>query len=149
MLPVRVERRHMPSRWLDPFGDADLWGNFDRMIDRVFGSREGSPSFHPADIWEDAEKIHIELEMPGIMGEHVNISYEDGLLRIEGELPMPERKGNVYVAERQYGKFMRTFQIPNVVDPNKIQATFHDGILEIVCEKKVESKPHKIEIQTK
>jgi HSP20 family protein len=148
MLPVRVERRHTPGRWLDPFADADLWGNFDRMVDRVFGGREGMVSYHPADIWEDAEKIHIELEMPGIKAEHVNMSYEDGLLRIEGELPTPERKGNVYMSERQYGKFVRTFQIPNVDDPNSIQASFHDGILEIVCEKKMESKPHKIEIKT-
>jgi HSP20 family protein len=150
MLPVRVERRNIPNRWLDPFADADLWSNFDRMVERVFGPRGegGAGTFYPADIWEDAEKIHIELEMPGMKAEQVNINYEDGLLRIEGERAAPERKGNVYLAERQYGKFVRTFQIPNVVDPNSIQATFREGVLEITCEKKVESKPHKIQIQS-
>jgi HSP20 family protein len=52
------------------------------------------------------------------------------------------------MGERVYGKFSRTFQLPNVVDPNKIHASFKEGVLEITCEKKAETKPHKIEIKT-
>ncbi len=149
MLPVRVERRrNVPSRWLDPFADVDLWSNFDRMVERVFGGHEGMSPMYPADIWEDEGMIHIELELPGMKAEEVNVSYEDGLLRIEGERTAPERKGSVHMGERVYGKFSRTFQLPNVVDPNKIQASFKDGVLEITCEKKPETKPHKIEVKT-
>jgi HSP20 family protein len=149
MLPVRVERRrNVPSRWFDTFTDMDLVSNFDRLVDRVFGMREGQTEFYAADVWEDEGSVHVELELPGLKVEDVNISYEDGLLRIEGEKKALEHKGNVYLSERSYGKFIRTFQIPNIVDPNSIQATFRDGILEVTAQKKPETKPHKIEIKT-
>jgi HSP20 family protein len=138
----------VPGRWLDPFADVDLLSNFDRMVDRVFGGRESLPLLYPADIWEDEENIHIEMELPGVTAENISLSYEDGLLRIEGERVSPERKGTVYMSERQYGRFSRTFQLPNVIDQNDIQANFRDGMLMITCAKKPETKPHKIEIRT-
>ncbi len=149
MLPVRVERRrNYPSRWLEPFSDVDLLSNFDRMVDRIFGGHEGRAEFYPADVWEDENTIHVELELPGFRPEEVSVNYEDGLLRIEGERKPIERKGNVYLSERSYGRFTRTFQIPNVVNAGEIQATFKDGVLEIRCAKKPETKPHKIEVKT-
>lgn len=149
MLPVRVERRrNQPTRWLEPFADMDLISNFDRLVDRVFGMREGATEFYAADIWEDENNVHVELELPGLKAEDIRISYEDGMLKIEGEKKAPEHKGNVYLSERSYGKFIRTFQVPSGVNPDSIQATFRDGILEITAEKKPETKAHKIEIKT-
>jgi len=149
MLPVRVERRrNYPSRLLEPFSYIDVMNNFDRMVDRIFGWHEGRSEFYPADVWEDENMVHLELELPGVKPEDVNVSYEDGLLRIEGERKPIEHKGNIYLAERQFGKFTRTFQIPNVINPNEIKASFKDGILEISCAKKPETKPHKIQVTT-
>jgi len=149
MLPVRVERRrNVPSRWFDPWGEMDLMSNFDRMVDRIFGMREGQPISYAADIWEDDDNVHLELELPGIKPEDVSVSYEDGLLRIEGERKPVEHKGTVYLTERAYGKFFRTFQVPGSVDPEKIEAHFHDGILDITIAKKPETKPHKIKVKT-
>jgi HSP20 family protein len=149
MLPVKVERRrNYPSRWLEPFADMDVMTNFDRLVDRVFGGHEARSEFYPADVWEDENTIHVEMELPGFKSGEVNVSYEEGLLRIEGERKPIEHKGNVYLAERSFGKFIRTFQIPNVVNAGEIRATFKEGILEIQCEKKPETKPHKIEVKT-
>ncbi len=149
MLPVRVERRrNYPTRWLDPFGETDLMTNFDRMVDRIFGWHEGRGEFYPADVWEDENHVYLELELPGFKLGEVNVSYEDGLLRIEGERKPVEHKGNVFLSERQFGKFTRTFQIPNIVNANEIHATFKDGILEIQCAKRPETKPQKIEVKT-
>jgi len=149
MLPVRVERRrNVPSRWLDPWSEMDLMSNFDRMVDRIFGGREGATGFYPADIWEDEDNIHIEMELPGMKPEDVSVSYEDGILRIEGEKKQVEHKGNMYLTERSYGKFIRTFQAPSTIDPNKIEAHFRDGILDIKAAKKAETKAQKIEVKT-
>jgi len=138
----------MPSRWLDPFADLDVMGNFDRMVSRFFGDREEPTELFPSDIWEDEDKVHVELELPGVKPEDVSVSYEDGILRIEGEKKQPEHKGNVHLSERDYGRFHHTFQLPNVIDPSGIQANFRNGVLEVTGTKKPETKPHKIEVKT-
>jgi HSP20 family protein len=147
MLPVRVEKRRTPlNRWLDPL-DMDLLTNFDRVVDRFFGPQDGRFGVLPADVWEDENNIMLELELPGLKPEEVNVSFEDGLLRIEGERKEPEHKGETYISERVYGKFSRTFQLPKVIDPQTMQANFHDGVLVVTCPKKPETRPKKIEIK--
>jgi len=150
MLPVRVERRrNLPSRWLEPLSEMDWMTNFDRLVDRVFGMREAGGAYLPADVWEDDDNLYIELELPGLKAEDVSISYKDGLIQIEGDRKTEEHKGNVYMSERFSGRFSRTFQVPNVIDPDHIEATFKEGILALKCAKKAETKAHKIEIKTK
>jgi len=149
MIPVRVERhRGGPNRWLEPLGDLDLFSDFDRLVDRMFGSREGGRVWYRADVWEDNENLYVELEMPGLKSEDVNLSYEDGILRIEGEKKAPDRTGQYHLSERRFGKFVRAFQLPNVVDPNSIEATFKDGILTVKLAKRPDTKARQIEIKT-
>ena len=128
--------------------DIDLFSDFDHLVDRMFGSREGTRLWYRADIWEDNEHLHVAIEMPGLTPEDVNLSYEDGILRVEGEKKAPERTGEYHLAERRFGKFVRAFQLPNVVDPGSIEATFKDGILTIKLAKRPETKARHIEIKT-
>ena len=147
MIPVRVERpTTLPTRWFEPFGDVEWLSDFDRWAERLLGRHDGRG--YPADIWEDEESLHVELKLPGINTEDVSLSYEDGILRIEGEKRPVEHKGEEHLTERRFGKFVRTFQLPNEVDPEHMEANFKDGILHITLAKRPESRPRKIEIKT-
>ncbi len=148
MIPVRVEKhRLVPSRWLNPLYDLDTAGDFENLVDRFFGGSNNG-GWYPADIWEDADSLHIEVEIPGFKKDDVNLSYEDGILRIEAEKKGVPHEGESHLSERRYGKFVRAFQLPNVVDSDSIKASFTDGVLTVTLAKRAEAKPRKIAIET-
>ncbi len=145
MLPAKVRRSNL-SRVFDPLTDWDIFTDLDRVFDRLFGPNAGG--YYPADIWEDDENIYVEMEVPGLTGDEIEVSFEGPILRVEGEKKQPERKGNIHLSERRYGRFVRTFHLPNIIDPENIKATCNKGILTITCAKKPENKPKKIEVKT-
>ncbi len=139
---ARIKKLNM----LEPFRDLNSLGDFEGALDRAFGAYLGG--YYPAEIWEDGENVYVEVELPGLKIEDVNLSFEDGILRIEGEKKEVQRDQQVHLSERRYGKFVRTFHLPNVIDAENIQAKFVDGILSITCAKRPEVKPKKIEIKS-
>ena len=144
MIPVLVRHRNrLPSLWRSAFEDLDWF----RDLEGVSGGRTVYGRY-ATDIWEDKDALHVAMELPGLTAEHVAIDFEDSVLKIEGERTQPERSGEHHLAERQYGKFVRTFRMPNVVDPENVEATFKDGVLHVTLAKRPETKPRKIEIAT-
>lgn len=99
------------------------------------------------DVAEDADKIHVKVEVPGMEEKDLRINYEDGVLTISGERKFDRRDDRSYHRiERAYGAFIRTFSLPRSVDPSKIVANYRNGVLEIEIPKKEESKPKQIQI---
>jgi len=123
-----------------------------REIDRLFEdtfARDGNNWTPAVDIKESDTDIRIDLELPGLRPEDVEITAENGLLTIRGE-KRSERKegddGRFHVVERSYGTFMRTFTLPQGVDENQIQAEFNDGVLSIRIPKAALPQPKRIQI---
>ena len=123
-----------------------------REIDRLFEdtfTRDGNNWTPAVDIKESDSDIRIDLELPGMKPEQVEITAENGLLTIRGE-KQSERKegdeGRYHVVERSYGTFMRTFTLPQGVDENQIQAEFKDGVLSIRIPKAALPQPKRIQI---
>jgi HSP20 family protein len=100
----------------------------------------------PVDVIEDKDAYHFYFEMPGLKNESIDARVEDGQLIVEAERPRPEwpRETRVRVAERDYGKTHRAFELPNDASHDRIAASYKDGVLEVTVEKKPESKPAKI-----
>ncbi len=123
-----------------------------REIDRLFEdtfARDGN-SFTPAvDIKENDNEIRLELELPGLKPEDVEIMAENGVLTIRGE-KRSERKENednrYQVVERTYGTFLRTFQLPLGVDEEQIKADFESGVLTLHIPKAALPQPKRIQI---
>jgi HSP20 family protein len=86
--------------------------------------------------------------LPGIPKEKINIDFNEGVLTISGERSEERREeGTTYHRmERSYGKFMRQFALPQDVDPSAINASYKDGVLEVVVPKP-EQKRTRINIQ--
>jgi HSP20 family protein len=99
-----------------------------------------------ADVIEDRDAYHFYFEMPGFTNESIDARVEDGHLLVAAERTRPEwpQETKVLVAERGYGKTYRAFGLPNDASPEKIEARYKDGVLQVTVGKKPESKSAKI-----
>jgi HSP20 family protein len=125
-----------------------------REIDRLFedtfagnGAQGWTPSVN---IRESADALAFEVELPGLKSEQVEVTCDNGVLTIRGER-RDERKegeeGRYHLIERSYGSFSRSFQLPQNVDEDQIQASFEDGMLMVRVPKGAIPQPRRIEIQ--
>jgi HSP20 family protein len=99
------------------------------------------------DVSEDKKNIMVEVEIPGMDTENVNVNIDGNILTIEGKkvLKEEERKKNYSRTERSVGSFMRSFTLPPSVNVEEISASYNKGILTILIPKKFEAR--RIEIK--
>lgn len=120
----------------------------DRLFEDTFG-REGG-TFTPAvDIKESEQEISLEVELPGLKPENVEVIADNGVLTIRGEKQSERKEGedNRYqVVERTYGTFVRTFQLPPGVDEDQIKGEFANGLLTVSIPKAALPQPKRIQI---
>ena len=101
----------------------------------------------PVDVAETQDKILVRAEVPGIRQEDISIEFENGLLTLRGERKIEKAEGVTWHrVERIYGNFSRSFTLPRSVDPEKITASYREGILEVEVPKREEAKPKHIKI---
>jgi len=104
----------------------------------------------PVDVAETQEKILVRAEVPGMKQEDIQIEFENGLLTIRGERKIEKTETVTWLrVERTYGNFSRSFTLPRTVDPEKISASYREGVLEIEVPKREEAKPKQIRIEVK
>jgi HSP20 family protein len=119
------------TRW-EPFAElADMRQRFDRLLGELGdGEREWMPAI---DMVRDNGDLVVRAEVPGIKPEEIEVKAEEGTLTISGKHEeAEEEKGKHFVRrERRYGAFVRTMALPDGVDPKKIKASTHDGVLEV------------------
>jgi len=101
------------------------------------------------DIFEDKDKYTLKLDLPGIKKEAVKISFVDGKLSVSGErVQESEHKDSkCHRIERSFGRYYRSFNLPENVQTDKINAEFKEGQLTISVPKAEEVKPNEIEIK--
>jgi HSP20 family protein len=102
------------------------------------------------DIFENKDQVVIEVELPGMKPEDVQISIENNVLTIQGEkkFEKKEESDNYHRIERRYGSFTRSFTLPPTVNSDDIKAEFDNGLLRVTIAKREEAKPRRIEIKT-
>jgi HSP20 family protein len=107
-------------------------------------------SWIPAcDVFEDQDAVKIVAEVPGVRPEDVKISLENNLLTIRGEKRQQaeEKTERVHRYERSYGSFERAFSLPTTVDPEKIAASYANGILTVTIPKAERARPREIPVK--
>ena len=102
----------------------------------------------PADIFEDADGITIQLDMPGVLKDGISVKADRNGLVVEGDasIAMPEGLEAVY-AEIRTGRYRRSFTLTGELDADGIEASIKDGVLVIRVPKRPELKPRRIEVQ--
>jgi len=107
-------------------------------------------NFVPAvDVYEDAQKVVLKLEVPGVRREDLDIRVEGRTLTVKGErkFESEEKEENFRRIERRFGSFVRSFTLPSSVDTDTVDATSQDGVLSVTLAKKAEAKPKQIEVK--
>lgn len=101
------------------------------------------------DISEDEKEYLIKAELPDIPREAVKVNVENGVLAIQGErrFEKEEKDKRYHRIERSYGSFLRSFEVPENVDPAKVSAEFKDGILRVHLPKSEQSRPKAVEVK--
>jgi len=144
------------ERW-DPFRNmTDIQGEVNRLFDNFLG-RPTAATNGPAlrtwapvlDMRETKDDLVLSFELPGVSEKDVSLSITGDLLTVRGErtLNRESKDESVHHVERIYGKFERSVQLPMPVQPERVKATYRDGILEVKLPKAEEVKPKAIKIE--
>ncbi len=128
-------------------------------MNRLFGSAfdtqgalanggTGSRWIPPMDLVEDDEHFVVRADLPGVEEKDVSVELEDNVLTIAGERPSAakQREEGYYRIERPSGTFSRSLTLPEGIDPEGINASFTNGVLEVRIPKPEERKPRKVAI---
>jgi len=124
----------------------------DRVFDAFFGQNEQQARrwVPPVDLVEAEDHFVLKADLPGLSEEDVSIEVQDGSLTISGERKAEheEHARGWYRIERAFGSFNRSLTLPDGVDPDRIQASFSHGVLEVRIPKPEQRKPRRIEISS-
>ena len=154
LIPWRNKSRSpmtAPERPLSSFR-AEIDSLFDRFFREPWsggGLLSGAGMFPQLDMVGSDNDVTIRAEVPGVRPEDVKIEVTGNLLKLSGEKSeQKEEQGRDYVCcERQFGAFSRVIQLPTSVDPNKVDATYKDGVLTVKLNKHAEAKPRRITVR--
>ena len=146
-------------RW-DPFQDLrsaqDEMAQMSPMLAHALGlhtQQQGSATataWAPAlDISERKDAYLVTVELPGVEADDLDITLEDGLLTIQGErhFAHDSSEQQFHRVERRYGTFRRSITLPAHVMAEGIQASFDNGVLQILVPKAEEAKPKRIQVR--
>ncbi|TIO80260.1 MAG: Hsp20/alpha crystallin family protein [Mesorhizobium sp.] len=103
------------------------------------------------DLVEKANAYEITAELPGIDEKNIEIKLANNVLTIKGEKneEKEEKEKDYYLSERRYGSFQRSFQLPEGVDADKIDASFAKGVLTVKLPKTAEARKAEKKITVK
>lgn len=135
------------NRGFDPFNGATQ--DLDTFVQRVFG-RDASLSPYAVDIYEDADQLHVDAELPGFTKDQIDVTIDNNVLTITADRTASAEKENEksgwLLRERRHTRFQRSFSLPNTIDGSSVDAKLVDGVLQVVLNKRQEAKPRKITI---
>jgi HSP20 family protein len=136
------------TRW-EPFAElGELRGRLDRMLGEL---TDGERTWMPAiDVERDNGNLVVRADVPGIKPDEVKIEIQDDILTVSGQheerKETKDKDKHFLRRERRYGAFSRSMALPMGVDPKKIKAKTHDGIVEVTIPLPKEAKKETITI---
>ena len=144
------------SRW-DPFGEMlSLRDAMNQLFESSYvnparTSAAGTLSM-PLDLRETNDAFIVDVVVPGVRPEDLDISLEDNVLTISGETRQEQQTGeqqsNYHRVERRYGRFSRAVSLPTQVNADEVRATLEHGVLHLEIPKAEQVKPRKITVNT-
>ena len=139
---------------------GDVFADFDdlqRQLDRLLGARDANASiravrrgaFPAVNVGTTPDAVEIYAFAPGIDVRSLDVTVDKGLLTISGERTGRTADGaqlQVYARERAEGPFRRVVSLPEDADPDKVSASYRNGIVHIHVQKREASRPRRIQI---
>jgi len=136
------------DRW-NPFREFEnLYSQMGQLMHSTFGQLdENSAGWSPlADLSETDDAYLVEVDLPGVKRDDIDIELHGKLLDVTGELKEKEREGLLRHRTRRVGRFHYRVQLPDAVDADKVEAALSDGVLTVTVPKVEAAKPKRIAI---
>lgn len=158
VLPVRRHRagetaeRRFPTWTHDPITEFDdLFDRMGRLLESTVGGgfTPALPTmgFTPlADLIETDEEFLVEVELPGVKREDVDVEIDDRELIISGEIKEHERPGVLRRSTRRSGRYELRLRVGSDVNADAVRASLQEGVLMVTVPKVAAAKPHHVEI---
>lgn len=139
--------------------EGSLFDEFRRMereMDQLFGAGPwpkgiravARGTYPPVNVGSTPDQIDVYLFAAGVNPKSLDISIQQSLLTVDGERRLiTEEGGNYYRKERFDGAFHRVVTLPEDVDPDKVDATYREGVLHITIQRRESAKPRQIEVK--
>lgn len=144
------------TRW-DPFRDVvSLREVMNRLFDESlvhplgrWSERAKGKLAVSMDMYETNGNLNLDIDLPGLNPEDVDVTIHDNRLTIKGEYKADEEgeRGDVHFRERHYGKFQRSITLPASINTDAAEAEFQDGVLKLTLPKTEEAKPKQIPVK--
>ena len=133
-------------RWA-PMNSVNLMNEFDRLFERPY-TRPTAEWNVALDVAETEDNYFVKATIPGVNVEDIEITLEDDVLMLKGEIQQDEavEEAKYHLRERRYGNFSRSIRFPMAVNGDAVEATYTNGILSLNIPKAEAVKPKRITI---
>ncbi|KMV23501.1 heat-shock protein Hsp18 [Mycobacterium heckeshornense] len=125
--------------------------DFDRLTQQLLGTTLGTtsrPAVMPIDAWREGDDYVVELDLPGVKPDSVDVSVEHEAVTVRAERPAVTEDRDWVVAERPHGVFSRQLFLGSGLDADKISANYTDGVLRLTIPVAEAARPRKIAVGT-
>ena len=131
----------MLLRTTDPFRD------FDRLTQQLLGTTN-RPVVMPMDAWREGDRFVIELDMPGVSPESIDLDVERNVLTVSAERVSRNGDWEMLASERPRGRFSRQLVLGDNLDLERIEASYEGGVVRLTVPVAEKAKPRKIQLNT-
>ena len=122
-----------------------LWDNFFNDFHAPLASKDVSPNARALD---EGNAVTIELELPGVKKEDINVSVENAVLTVTASKNFEKKEETkTYFNEISYGEYKRSFRLSDEIESEPVEASFEDGVLKLELKKKEKALPRRIAIK--
>ncbi len=129
---------------------TDSFRDLDRLAQQVLGqlSTSARPTSMPLDAWRDGDVFVVELDLPGVAPDSIDIDVERNVLTVQAERPVRAHDADLAVAERPRGVFTRQLFLGDALDLDGVQAQYDAGVLTLRIPVAERAKPRKVQVST-
>src|SRR5690349_21546990 len=124
---------------------TDPFRELDRLTQQVLGTA-ARPAVMPMDAWRDGEQFIVEFDLPGVQANSLDLDVERNVLTVRAQRAEVDQDREMVTAERPRGVFSRQLFLGENLDADRIEASYHDGVLRLTIPVAEKAKPRRIKI---
>jgi HSP20 family protein len=137
--PLFAEFQRLEQQFDELFGSWTPWAGGIRSLP--------AGTFPAVNVGSNPDSVMVYVFAPGLDPKTLDVSLEENVLSVSGRRDVPiEQNATYYRQERFRGEFRRVLSLPEDVDPDRVEATYRDGIVQIKVGRRESAKPRQIEI---
>jgi HSP20 family protein len=129
---------------------SDPYRDVDRLFQQLWNTQQSGPRpmAMPMDAYRKDDSFLLQLDLPGVTPDSIDLTVEDNVLTITAERPAPARSDGVesVIAERTFGTFTRQVVLGKTLDSERIEASYEGGVLTVAIPVAEQAKPRRIEV---